>query len=106
MTNIDLGGCEKSLRQSNNLIKLNLNSCQNNKIYLIIPAIDVNNIDILNKSNAYYNYYIVTSDNLRKTNGFFIDKSFLESIYNSKMQMMMRNMRKKMKLVYKYIQLY
>ena len=48
----------------NNLTKLNLNSCQNNKIYLFIPANNVNNIDILNKSSAYYNdfCYIATSD--------------------------------------------
>ena len=100
MSIIDLGECENSLRQSNNLSnesvlfikileiaqdgmkipkieydiysklngenlsKLNLNSCKNNKITLSIPANNLDNIDILNPKSDYYNdfCYIVTSD--------------------------------------------
>ena len=37
-----------------NLIKLNLSLCKNNKISLSIPVDNVNNLDKLNSSSAYY----------------------------------------------------
>ena len=48
-----------------NLIKLSLNSCQNNKISLLIPVNKVDNIDKLNTKSDYYNdfCYTTTSDN-------------------------------------------
>ena len=101
MTNIDLGECENSLRQANNLTnddilyikmleifqegmkipkieydiysklngenltKLNLNSCKNSKISLLIPVNNVDNIDKLNRASGYYTdfCYVALSDN-------------------------------------------
>ena len=37
-----------------NLKKLNLNSCQNNKISLSIPVNDIDNLDKLNSKSRYY----------------------------------------------------
>ena len=37
-----------------NLTKLNLNSCKNSKISLLIPVNNVDNIDKLNRSSGYY----------------------------------------------------
>ena len=100
MTNIDLGDCETSLKQSynltnnetiyikmlevsqeemripkveydiyaklngENLTKLDLNSCKNSKISLLIPVNNVGNLDKLNTSSGYYNdfCYTTTSD--------------------------------------------
>ena len=100
-TNIDLGDCEQSLRQTynltngeklyikmleisqegyqipkveydvyakldgKNLTKLNLDSCKNSKISLLIPVNKVDNIDKLNSSSGYYNdvCYVASSDN-------------------------------------------
>ena len=100
MTNIDLGDCENSLRQTynlsdeailyikmleifqegmkipkieydiyaklsgENLTKLSLNSCKNNKISLLIPINNIDNIDKLNSSSGYYTdfCYTATSD--------------------------------------------
>jgi len=47
-----------------NLIKLNISTCKNNKISLSIPINNVDNIDILNSSSGYYNdfCYTATSD--------------------------------------------
>ena len=47
-----------------NLEKLSLNSCQNNKIYLFIPVNNVDNIDKINSKSGYYNdfCYTATSD--------------------------------------------
>ena len=99
-TNIDLGDCENSLRQSynlssdeilyikmlevsqegmripkveydiytklngENLEKLSLDSCKNNKISLLIPINNIDNIDKLNSKSGYYNdfCYTATSD--------------------------------------------
>ena len=99
-TTLDLGECEKSLRQAYNLTdndtiyikmleisqeemkipkveydiyaklngenleKLSLNSCKNNKISLLIPINNVDNIDKLNSKSGYYNdfCYTTTSD--------------------------------------------
>ena len=101
MTNIDLGECENSLRQANNLTnddvlyikmleifqegmkipkieydiysklngenltKLNLNSCKNSKISLLMPVNNVDNMDKLNSSSGYYTdfCYVASSDN-------------------------------------------
>ena len=90
-TNIDLGECEQSLRQTYNLTddeilyikmleisqegmkipkieydvyakldgekltKLSLNSCENDKISLLIPVNNIDNIDKLNINSGYYN---------------------------------------------------
>ena len=47
------------------LEKLNLNSCQNNKISLLIPVDNVGTLDKLNSKSGYYNdfCYTATSDN-------------------------------------------
>ena len=47
-----------------NLTKLNLDSCQNNKISLLMPVNNKSNLDKLNSSSDYYNdvCYIATSD--------------------------------------------
>ena len=47
-----------------NLTKLNLISCQNNKISILIPVNKVDNLDKLNSSSGYYNdfCYTATSD--------------------------------------------
>ena len=47
-----------------NLMKLNLSSCKNNKISLSIPVDNIGNIDKLNSSSGYYNdiCYTATSD--------------------------------------------
>ena len=47
-----------------NLTKLNLNICQNNKISILIPVDNVDNIDKLNTKSGYYNdfCYTATSD--------------------------------------------
>ena len=51
------------INQENNLIKLNLNVCKNNKIEISIPIEINDNIDIYNSSSGYYNdiCYITTS---------------------------------------------
>ena len=48
-----------------NLIKLNISTCKNNKISLSIPVNNIDNIDKLNSSSGYYNNfcYTATSDN-------------------------------------------
>jgi len=43
------------------LIKLNLNSFQNNRIYLIIPYKNIDNLDKLNTSSSYYNDFCYTA---------------------------------------------
>ena len=45
------------------LIKLNLNLFQNNKIYLIIPYKNIDNLDKLNTSSSYYNDFCYTARN-------------------------------------------
>ena len=47
------------------LTKLDINSCKNNKINILIPVANVDNIDKLNSSSGYYNdfCYTATSDN-------------------------------------------
>ena len=47
-----------------NLEKLSLNSCKNNKISLLIPVNNVDNIDKINSKSGYYNdfCYTATSD--------------------------------------------
>ena len=44
-----------------NLTKLNLDSCKNNKISLFIPVDNVDNIDKLNSKSGYYNDYCYTA---------------------------------------------
>ena len=48
-----------------NLTKLSLDSCKNNKISLLIPVDNVDNIDKLNSTSGYYNdfCYTTTSEN-------------------------------------------
>ena len=48
-----------------NLTKLSLNSCKNNKISLFIPVSTIDNVDKLNSKSGYYNdfCYSATSDN-------------------------------------------
>ena len=47
-----------------NLTKLSLNSCKDNKISLLIPFSNVDNLDKLNSKSGYYNdlFYRATSD--------------------------------------------
>ena len=47
-----------------NLVKLSLNECKNNKISLLIPVYNVDNLDKLNRKSGYYNdfCYTATSD--------------------------------------------
>ena len=44
-----------------NLTKLNLNSCQNNKIFLLVPVDNVDNVDKLNSKSGYYNDFCYTA---------------------------------------------
>ena len=48
-----------------NLTKLSIDSCKNNKISLLIPINNVDNVDKLNNKSGYYNdlCYTATSDN-------------------------------------------
>ena len=47
-----------------NLNKFDINSCQNNKIFLLIPVNNIDNLDKLNTESDYYNNfcYVATSD--------------------------------------------
>ena len=47
-----------------NLTKLNIDTCQNNKISLLIPVKNISNLDKLNSKSGYYNNicYTATSD--------------------------------------------
>ena len=44
-----------------NLTKLNLDVCKNNKISLSIPINDIGNLDKLNSSSGYYNDFCYTA---------------------------------------------
>ena len=57
-----------------NLEKLSLDSCKNNKISLLIPVNNIDNIDILNSKSGYYNDFCYTDTSDSSTDIPLIDR--------------------------------
>ena len=56
-----------SKSEEGNFTKLSLNSCKNNKISLLIPVDNIDNIDKLNSKSGYYNDFCYTAKSDRGT---------------------------------------